>query len=462
MALSLVNVVSFLLLAPATAGALLVLWVYRKIVELTLRIQLRDEFAGLLVGTDCVWALEESSALSVVNALAVLERGTSTSSEQFLGDFRKLIDDRLISSRFDKLNWLREKKYGYYYWRRSEVVPVEERVRWLDEDDDEDGNENSGTCDRTDGNFLWTRFAKVTNRPLPREHSACWEILVDRTSSRSADECFEETEESDGRKKTIPVLFRVHHCLGDGVALLRLLLESIADLESIKMEDNSRGIYVKAEETAVLGKSNPEMRLPLLRPSSTIRGTLRDENEILYYADDLLSASMPFATRVPLCSTVKSIISCLDDKRKILKSLEIDEVGKRVKHWVEKSWALFMANCIGAQKRFDAILRTVAIVFSVPGCLVQQALRSMDNSALHGPTLTGRKLVSCWMESDLTDLQDFTLLDKIRDIKNATGTRFGDVVLTALSASLHRYFYKVVFRFFVDSIIKVLNSLIIE
>lgn len=38
---------------------------------------------------------------------------------------------------------------------------------------------------------------------------------------------------------------------------------------------------------------------------------------------------------------------------------------------------------------------------------------------------------------------DYHLLAKIRDIKNITGTRFGDIILAALSANLYKYFQQV-------------------
>lgn len=47
------------------------------------------------------------------------------------------------------------------------------------------------------------------------------------------------------------------------------------------------------------------------------------------------------------------------------------------------------------------------------------------------------------MEDDTKHTESYSLLEKIRDIKNVTGARFGDVVLAALSANLNNYFLQV-------------------
>ena len=432
MATTLINIIIFLLLAPIISVTLIVLCIYRRFVELALGLQLGDDFAGLLEGTDNVWALEESTALSVINVLALLEQNNSTKNENFLLEFRNLINERLVSSNFDKLNWLREKKYGYCYWRRTKEIRIEERVRWIDED--EKNEKYDDTCNETNVDFLQNILTKTTNKMLPKKHSTSWEILIGKNCLKSSSRRLQEMEEglaglgneSNREKTTIPVLFRVHHCLGDGVALLRLLLESIADPESLSSSENN-SLKVDIPQTV---KNNCELRVPLLRKSSSILETIRAEEEIIYYAKDLLSASMPFTARISLPAMIKSIIIYIDTRFKIVKSLTIDDF---------KTKFLF-----GIEKKINEFCRILGALISIPSCLVQQTLRSMDKSALHGPKLTGQKLLSCWIESDVVKSRDRSLLSKIRDIKNATGTRFGDVFLAALSANLYRYFSKVI------------------
>lgn len=63
----------------------------------------------------------------------------------------------------------------------------------------------------------------------------------------------------------------------------------------------------------------------------------------------------------------------------------------------------------------------------------------MDDNALHGPSLSGEKILSCWIEKD-DECASTNLVYKIREIKRMTGSRFQDVVLSAISTSLYKYF----------------------
>ena len=64
-------------------------------------------------------------------------------------------------------------------------------------------------------------------------------------------------------------------------------------------------------------------------------------------------------------------------------------------------------------------------------------------SALHGAELSGEKFVSYWLEDDFKNACNQKLFTKIQNIRSITGARFGDVLLAALSVSLHKYFLNV-------------------
>lgn len=75
-----------------------------------------------------------------------------------------------------------------------------------------------------DQNSLCESFGNICNTPLPYDHSASWEILVSKQILKNNDSL------------QIPIIFRVHHTLGDGVALLRLFLDTVADKEIPKKD----------------------------------------------------------------------------------------------------------------------------------------------------------------------------------------------------------------------------------
>lgn len=77
----------------------------------------------------------------------------------------------------------------------------------------------------TEAETIQEYFGQLCNVSLPFNHSASWEILVSKQHICNTDS-----------KLHIPVLFRVHHSLGDGIALLRLFLETVADKDAPKRD----------------------------------------------------------------------------------------------------------------------------------------------------------------------------------------------------------------------------------
>ncbi|XP_011706789.1 PREDICTED: uncharacterized protein LOC105461962, partial [Wasmannia auropunctata] len=105
-------------LAPLIAITLILLYIYRRSVEIVLRIQLRGKFAGLLKSTDCVWAIEDAVSPSVITVLLILEKTAQDTNTNFLESFRILINERIVSkaagTTLEKMFYLRSQKYGYY------------------------------------------------------------------------------------------------------------------------------------------------------------------------------------------------------------------------------------------------------------------------------------------------------------------------------------------------------------
>ena len=197
------------LLTPLIFITLNFLYIYRCLVEIVLRIQFKEKFVGFLKGTDCVWAIEDAVSLSVINILMILEKAARNSN-------------------------------AIFFWVRNEEIDLKNRIRWLEcENADCDGS-----CEDVSSESFRRNLGSICNKSLPDDHTAAWEILVGKRCPRSRsrieegrlspEECFD----TDTCK--IPMVFRVHHSLGDGVALLGLLLEAIADKNETKVMTLSR------------------------------------------------------------------------------------------------------------------------------------------------------------------------------------------------------------------------------
>ncbi|XP_055531055.1 uncharacterized protein LOC129721946 [Wyeomyia smithii] len=197
---------------------------YRSIVALILRRRYGTHFKGLLDGADVVWAIERDNSRGMINIMAYveepvqkLEHKEHPTSAELLLVLRKRISARLLGSYqpHPKMFWKRNLELGYHYWSDQSELTVEDYIRYLEYIPLDKGEQF------IDSNKLRSLLSKINNRDLPGNHTSSWEILVGRQPLL------------DSRRKILrfPIIFRVHHSLGDGVALLRLLLESIVDKE---------------------------------------------------------------------------------------------------------------------------------------------------------------------------------------------------------------------------------------
>lgn len=203
---------------------------------------------------------------------------------------------------------------------------------------------------KDDKSHMEATFGVLCNMPLLCEHSASWEILVSKRY------VMEYTSDSDGEKiAQVPVithmpirkcysgrllfnvysftqiLFRIHHSLGDGVALLRLFLETIADREQPKKDLWSHCVRVRQELKKYL---------------------------------DLNMNIAKFETKTPI--------------RKSLTSFDINEFRK-LSHRLRKS--------------IETLVQKLRIFVSSPASIVNQALfKKIDVNCLHRDKLSGEKV----------------------------------------------------------------------
>ncbi|XP_076623656.1 uncharacterized protein LOC143343043 [Colletes latitarsis] len=423
------------ILAPSIALVLLCSYLYRRIVDVLLWIQLRDKYAGLLDGMDRVWAVEESTALSVNNILLILEKDARHSNVNFLESFRRLARNRILGSPYEKLLYKRRSKFGYHFWERSDQIDLTERIRWLEYE----RTSCDGSCDNIYNGHLKRILWNVCNQPLPEDHTASWEILIGKCCPRSSHHYLRRLEERLTCKIRIPVLIRVHHSLGDGMALLRFFREVVVDGEQVQET------CLQLEYTNVRTNNEVAKKIDITVPQiGQLKSYATGERSLAcYFQKDAMSASMPFVHLVVFFEVVKFLRGQFRNGLKYLQNVTAEDLrqeawafakkeGDRLKDFIlEDVW-----------KTWKKCLRATKIVVGVPACLVQQAFRSMDKSALHGAELSGEKLVSYWLEDDFKNAGDQKLFTKIQNIRSITGAKFGDVVLAALSVSLHKYFLR--------------------
>lgn len=154
---------------------------------------------------DSVWAIEDDNALSVINVISIVEQNTKNKS--IIENLRLTVSSKLLGSNSicPKMMYTRSFHMGYYFWSKNSNIEINKYIRPIAFDE----NENNFVTE----DELQTYVSEISNKELPYDNGACWEILV-------SNKPLEDTN-------TFPVLFRIHHSLGDGVALLKLLLNTI-------------------------------------------------------------------------------------------------------------------------------------------------------------------------------------------------------------------------------------------
>lgn len=295
------------------------------LVHLILTWQYGHNFAGLLEGTDAIWAIEDVSK-SIINTLLVIQCDDIIQLHLKLKQkMLKIIHDK----RFEKLSYHRDKAYGYYFWRKVEV-DVDSNVKYMKPLEDNETGLNK--------KILQGLLSKYSNKPMPQNHASSWEMLIGTQPLLNEEETV---------TNSYPILVRFHHSAGDGIALLRILLEVV--------DDTNKAQYNRQK--------------------------------------------------------------CID-----------------IEHFNNIS---FFTSIIYRVKAY--LISLLSMIF-IPGHLLYlNMIRSVDNSIIHGADLTGDKVIAWSLEK-----KDFQALRAVKQMKaKCPGSSFNDILLTALSESLYRYFKQV-------------------
>jgi len=376
----LLGITSIFLFTPFIVIALVFFYIYRHLVEIVLKIQLKEKFAGLLKGTDCIWAIEDTVSLSVINVLMILEKtAQNTNAEIFLQDLRKLVNDCIVSKTADttleKLFYHRGQKFGYYFWKRSDEVNLEYRIRWLECED----INCDGSCEDVTSEIFRRNLGSICNRSLPADHTAAWEILVGRHCAQFSSPQYAEEDRLSVRKcsntdiSKIPVIFRVHHSVGDGVALLGLLLKAIAEENEIKVTK-----LTKIEDDIGSIIKNEKDLKEIVSSSRNLRNNSQNEAEIVQsYHENILTASMSFTYIIS--RILRDLRRYFRPSLKFFDNITIDTMRQQMKASIEHTWLNFKNTVFNqSYEKIKDSVQLIFFIFSIPECFIQQAICSMD------------------------------------------------------------------------------------
>lgn len=193
------------LVLPLVLVFLILALVYK--VSCLVVIKRKDEhFVEFLDSFDVFWCLEDDTSKSIINALGVIE---SDSPLIIAESIKEKLQNIYQSEGTRKIFYRRCEELGFYYWRKNVLVDMNQYVEVIEVPDKHE-------LEVADLENLMTDLQK---QALPYQDEGLFKILV--TKQRIGN-CFKE-------RGDYGIIFRIHHSVGDGVALIEFLCQSFAD-----------------------------------------------------------------------------------------------------------------------------------------------------------------------------------------------------------------------------------------
>lgn len=205
-------VLTLLMLVLPFVLVLLILALVYKVLCLVV-IKWKDEhFMDFLDSIDVFWCLEDDASKSIINALGVIE---SDSPLIIVNNIKEKLQYIYQSNGTRKIFYRRCEQFGFYYWRKNNLVDMNQYVELIEVPDKHD-------LEIVDLENLMTDLQKQT---LPYEDEGLFKILI---TKQKVGNYFKE-------RGDYGIIFRIHHSVGDGVALIELLCQSFSDCCEVNM-----------------------------------------------------------------------------------------------------------------------------------------------------------------------------------------------------------------------------------
>lgn len=194
-----------ILILPLVFVFLILALIYKVLCSVVIR-RKDEHFVGFLDSFDVFWSLEDDTSKSIINVLGVIE---SDSPHIIANSIKEKLQNIYRSDETRKIFYRRSEEFGFYYWRKYSFVDMDQYVEVLEVPDKND-------LEMIDLENLMTDLQK---QALPYEDEGLFKILI---TKQRVGNYFNE-------KGDYGIIFRIHHSVGDGVALIEFLCQSLAD-----------------------------------------------------------------------------------------------------------------------------------------------------------------------------------------------------------------------------------------
>lgn len=193
------------LILPFMLLFLLVAIIYKILCSVIIK-RKDKHFAGFLESFDVFWCLEDDTSKSIVNVLGVIE---CTSPQELVEHVREKLQNIVQISDAEKLFYRRNEAYGFYYWKKCCYIDISQYVRIIDV---------SNSASELSQSDLEEIMTEISYLQLPFNDEGLFQVLITNQKLKN-----------NNGKDEYGIIIRVHHAVGDGVALIEFLCETIAD-----------------------------------------------------------------------------------------------------------------------------------------------------------------------------------------------------------------------------------------
>ncbi|KAB0796469.1 hypothetical protein PPYR_10530 [Photinus pyralis] len=184
--------------------ALIVLWMYREIIRAYLKLKHGSEFFGIIGGSDVLYLTgdHEKNAMSI---LMIVE----SNAEDIYEIYKSVVDRSFFAnpSKFPELHCV-VRQFGGYFYKVKASPTVEECVKKMEE--------VSCEGDKISKDEFKQLMNKCCNEKLPKGNTLFWDSYI-------GVQPLDWNSEPNSSARHYPVVFRLHHAIGDGFVATQLL-----------------------------------------------------------------------------------------------------------------------------------------------------------------------------------------------------------------------------------------------
>ncbi|XP_038223546.1 uncharacterized protein LOC119840845 [Zerene cesonia] len=203
--LRIIVVVVLFMLLPIVLVCIVLSLVYKSLCAVI--IKSRDKnFVKFLDSFDVFWCLEDNANSNIIEVLGIIQADCPYA---LVDKIREKLEDVISNKSVEKIFYRRQEQFGFYYWRKNDDVNINQYVKLLNVT-----NKNSLNPDD-----LESLMSELTKKSLPYNGEGLFEILITD---------IELNDEGD-LLDSYAIIFRIHHSVGDGIALIEFLCEILAD-----------------------------------------------------------------------------------------------------------------------------------------------------------------------------------------------------------------------------------------